>query len=499
MLFIVIFLFFASSVTLVIINKDKRALLMLLICLNFLLMFTGIIIYFAKTGGLTMEQRQFFFLDNRIQQWISYLNLSLPKIGYMIAIGRYLFPMILLLLSWEYSYSASTPKYKKLQVLSGVCPMVSLIIYYPPVFYKLFSVNSSMQKVLIILMILWILIYILASLILLLREYFYATIRFSKKSFRNIIIFLISVILVYLAYAIQDPVQVYRMYSIQYSSFYVRSYMSLVSNVKVWYAITVMSVILIGVGFWNIRKYSKIKFDEEKGELKLQKKFKDAHTAVPIFVHSIKNQILAEKVIQKRINAELKAQEIDKDNLGDLMKQLEQINQSMLNRMEELYRSVKTNYIDLIPTDPREVLEVADERFHQKYPNGKVSYLYREECLILADKAYLGEAVGNLLTNAYEASAEQQHPKIECIVQPEKLYLLINIRDNGMGIDPLKKKRIFEPFYTSKNTNYSWGMGLAYVMQTVKEHLGMIRVESTLGKGTDFYVYIPLYRKQMMK
>ncbi|HIZ65975.1 MAG TPA: hypothetical protein H9809_08790, partial [Candidatus Blautia pullicola] len=115
--------------------------------------------------------------------------------------------------------------------------------------------------------------------------------------FRNIIIFLASIAFVYLSYALQDPVQVYRMYSIQYSSFYTRSYLSLISNVEAWYGITLMSVIIIGVGVWNIQKYGKLKFDEKKGELKLQKKMRDAHTAVPVFVHSIKNQILAEKVL----------------------------------------------------------------------------------------------------------------------------------------------------------------------------------------------------------
>ena len=48
-------------------------------------------------------------------------------------------------------------------------------------------------------------------------------------------------------------------------------------------------------------------------------------------------------------------------------------------------------------------------------------------------------------------------------------------------------------FYSSKNSNYNWGMGLYYVREVVKSHLGNMRVESTEGKGSKFYILIPKY------
>lgn len=494
MLFLVLLLFLVLSVMLVAMKKEKHAWIILVLCITFLLMLTGIIIYFAKTGGLTTEQRQFFFLNNQIQQKISYLNLSLPQVGYMIAIGRYLFPMFLLLLSWEYNYTASKPKYKKYQWIIIILPALSLFIYYPDIFWNTFSLNSYMQKILILFMITWILIYVLFSIGLLLQEYFCATIHFSKKPFRNIIFFLSSVIFVYLCYAIQDPIQVYRMYSIEYSSFFARSYLQFISNVKVWYGVTILAVILLGVGFWNIQKYNKIQLDERKGELKFQRKIKDTHTVIPVFVHSIKNQILAEKIIEKQMSHELNSSEPDIKKTKDLLNQLISMNSSMMEHIEELYKNVKTSQIKLVPTSPGEILKMANERFRQKYPNEKIDYLCEETSLVLADSLWLGEAIGNLLTNAFEASVHRNPQIIKCTVTSEKLYLLIKIYDNGTGIEPQKRKKIFEPFYTSKNSNYNWGMGLAYVMQTVKEHFGMIKVESIPDKYTEFYVYIPLYK-----
>ena len=169
MFFLVLMLFLISSMILVAVNRDKKSLYMLMLCAMFLLMFTGIIIYFAKTGGLTVEQRRFFFLDNRIQQKISFLNLSLPKIGYMIAVGRYIFPLLLLFLVCEYNTGASRPKYRKYRLLACLLPGISLIIYYPSIFYRLFSGNSENQKFLIFFMLGWISVYILISAVMLLK------------------------------------------------------------------------------------------------------------------------------------------------------------------------------------------------------------------------------------------------------------------------------------------------------------------------------------------
>ena len=284
------------------------------------------------------------------------------------------------------------------------------------------------------------------------------------------------------------------MYSIEYSSFFARSYLQFISNVIVWYGVTILAVILLGVGFWNIQKYNKIQLDERKGELKFQRKIKDTHTVIPVFVHSIKNQILAEKIIEKQMSHELNSSKPDIKKTKDLLNQLISMNSSMMEHIEELYKNVKTSQIKLVPTSPREILKMANERFKQKYPNEKIDYLCEETSLVLADSLWLGEAIGNLLTNAFEASVHRNPQIIKCTVTSEKLYLLIKIYDNGTGIEPQKRKKIFEPFYTSKNSNYNWGMGLAYVMQTVKEHFGMIKVESIPDKYTEFYVYIPLYK-----
>lgn len=73
-------------------------------------------------------------------------------------------------------------------------------------------------------------------------------------------------------------------------------------------------------------------------------------------------------------------------------------------------------------------------------------------------------------------------------------WVKIEISDTGVGIDPEVQKRIFEPFFSTKNQEHGSGLGLATSYNIIRQHKGIIHVYSEPGKGTIFSVYLPFYR-----
>lgn len=496
MLFIILVFLLISSVALVTLKRDRQTLLMLGLCLSFTCMIIGIIIYIAKTGGMTREQKLFLFFDTRIQRWISYLIFPLRNLGYLIAVGRFLFPAFLLMISCSYSMVPLVIRLKKKHIwLFFVLPAISLIVYYPEIFYRLVRTRFALQLLLMKLSAGWIYLYLGLSVFLLINEYIKITIPYSKKQFRYILVFLLNITIQYGIYCGQDPMQVYQMYSSEYMRMSGRLYTSSTMGVGGWFLFSLFTLFSVVMGFWNLRNYTSIDNRENREDLKIQRKFDTASMGVSVFVHSIKNQLLSNRVLLKKLDRELEQTEPDLEKIKDYSAALSQVNKTMLERMEELYKSVKSNTISLSPLTAQEVIDRTLLLFDGKYADVPVAVGGVREETLLGDKEHLSEALYNLLTNAHEAflSSGKAGEELGIYVHSERLYLMFEVRDNGPGISRQDLGRIFDPFYTSKNTNFNWGMGLYYVRQIIKSHMGKLKVESEPGKGTSFFVMIPRY------
>jgi PAS domain S-box-containing protein len=124
---------------------------------------------------------------------------------------------------------------------------------------------------------------------------------------------------------------------------------------------------------------------------------------------------------------------------------------------------------------------------------------------VLANSVELHQIIMNLCTNAQHAIGERpgllevevQNTEIEpdqksAVIDLEiGSYIKLSVKDTGYGMSPDTKKRIFDPYFTTKEKGVGTGLGLAVVHGIVKKYGGAIMVESELGKGTTFHIYLP--------
>ena len=124
---------------------------------------------------------------------------------------------------------------------------------------------------------------------------------------------------------------------------------------------------------------------------------------------------------------------------------------------------------------------------------------------VLANSVELHQIIMNLCTNAQHAIGEQagllevavQNTEIDLSQKNDLIdleigsYVRISVKDTGNGMTRDVMKKIFDPYFTTKKKGVGTGLGLAVVHGIVKKYGGSIKVESELGKGTTFHIYLP--------
>lgn len=111
---------------------------------------------------------------------------------------------------------------------------------------------------------------------------------------------------------------------------------------------------------------------------------------------------------------------------------------------------------------------------------------------IMADLLWMEMLLQNLISNAYEAIPTDRSGVVEIEVETDQANVFIRVKDNGKGIAPEDRPRIFDPDYTTKEGGGRLhGIGLYHCRQFVAEHRGDLEVESTPGAGTMFTVVLP--------
>jgi PAS domain S-box-containing protein len=127
---------------------------------------------------------------------------------------------------------------------------------------------------------------------------------------------------------------------------------------------------------------------------------------------------------------------------------------------------------------------------------------------VIADPSQLHQVIMNLVVNARDAMPEggrlviatrnDDVPPGEPDLQAGR-YVVLSVADTGTGMDEDTRAHIFEPFFTTKERGKGTGLGLSTVYGIVQQSGGAIRVDSVVGKGTTFHVYLPQVSAELVQ
>ncbi len=177
----------------------------------------------------------------------------------------------------------------------------------------------------------------------------------------------------------------------------------------------------------------------------------------------------------------------------DIIKKVQEYSKTLIQQIDTMssIASAFSNFAKM-PAQQNEMLNVVEvvkivlDIFTEDY----ISFQAEEEEIIAKfDRTQLIRVVTNLVKNATQAIPDGKQPRVEVSVFSQEQWVVITVKDNGIGISEENKYKIFEPKFTTKSSGM--GLGLAMVKNIVETYQGNITFTSQLGVGTTFKVSFP--------
>ncbi len=207
--------------------------------------------------------------------------------------------------------------------------------------------------------------------------------------------------------------------------------------------------------------------------------------------HEIKNPLTPMKLNIQYLQQALKN---DSPNVEELAKK---VSESLIEQIENLsYIASEFSNFAKMPEARPEKFDLNDllQRTVDLYRNqSEVSVelnKYDKPLLVYTDKSQLLRVFNNLLENAVQAIPEEREGEVSVTLTMEGDEALIAFKDNGKGIEEDAMSKIFQPYFTTKSSGT--GLGLAMTKKIIEFWKGTIRFETAPGKGTTFYITVPI-------
>jgi two-component system, cell cycle sensor histidine kinase and response regulator CckA len=155
--------------------------------------------------------------------------------------------------------------------------------------------------------------------------------------------------------------------------------------------------------------------------------------------------------------------------------------------LAEVVRSIEPMLRRTLGADVNLTLDIADDSLTIFADRGMIEQILVNLCVNARDAMMEGGAI-SISIGPEQIGDEDNHS--DPSVRPGA-YVMLSVRDNGSGIPPEIRSKIFDPFFTTKDVGKGSGLGLATVYGIVKQHQGWIEVQSEVGHGATFRIFLP--------
>lgn len=485
MLLITIFSVIIEIIIIFIAYPPGKAWKKALLYVDLLTMLVGYICYMVKTGGYRASFIPILLFSDQLRDIINNLSISYYHLYLVIQTTRLAFPLLLLLITIDMKIfqPATLPKVRMIIAASILPPLIIWGLLLRPIYFCIFKDRFMLQDAMQLATIIYMIVYAAIAVSLMVVTIKNAYLSWYKRQYMYSLLSIISLLCIYFIFSIMDPILLVQ----DYSSITVRPYSYFINyKIGTFELIGISGLMLISAAANSVAIYkdAKIELSKTTQEMTIARTMKETDMLTRGLIHGLKNRLLIEKVIALDL-LDMIEEGADKQALIDTAHVLVNEQNRTSEHMDKVRRTLKDidTHLKFEKTDAlfTEIKQIYEEKFPASIE------FDIEEGAILADKDLMKEAIANMIDNSLDSGAtriciKERFTNSECIIE---------IADNGCGIDNDMMKRIFLPFATTKNIQNNWGFGLCFARQVIKKHLGDIQFHSEKGKGTTFYIILP--------
>jgi two-component system, NtrC family, sensor kinase len=190
-----------------------------------------------------------------------------------------------------------------------------------------------------------------------------------------------------------------------------------------------------------------------------------------------------------------------KDNMGKILRSTRQGVKRVADIVQNLRGFARLDQAVVDQADIHEALKTAVEMLRGRLDRRHITIEEHlgDLPLVAGSAAQLNQVFLNLLVNAMQAieSTHREDGRIAISTEANEGEVIVEVADNGCGIPDEVLPQIFDPFFTTKDVGDGTGLGLSITHSMVQDHGGRLEVESILGVGTRFRVFLPTVRSRV--